>query len=219
MIAAMRILVLETSTPRGSLALFEDGDLVTNESFQAHRGHNSTIYAPLQAMLGNNPHQSGVTTILVGTGPGSYTGVRISIAIADAMALSLGAELIGLSSFLGPVGLKASDKQYAVAGDARREQWYCAAVQDAHLKTPVKPVDRECFEDRVQNVKERGRKVLTFDQTAPMDGVEITYPCATALGEWWFREKDRYQAVLPVEPMYLAAPFITKSKKRASNKR
>ena len=75
-------LVLETSTPKGSLALFDGRQLLKRRGFDALRGHNSKIYGPLGELL-NATEGRSLDRLVVGTGPGSYTGVRIAIAIAN----------------------------------------------------------------------------------------------------------------------------------------
>src|SRR5690349_3926881 len=75
----MEILAIESSAPRGSLALWRDGRLVEVQEFQSERAHNSVLFAPLNAVL----HQSEALDLIVcGTGPGSYSGVRVGIAAA-----------------------------------------------------------------------------------------------------------------------------------------
>ena len=78
----MLTLALETSTSQGSLALFDGEALLESYHFQALRGHNSKIYRPLESML-DVLGDRRLDRLVVGTGPGSYTGVRIAIAIAD----------------------------------------------------------------------------------------------------------------------------------------
>src|SRR6188508_260420 len=75
----MEILAVESSAPRGSLALWRDGRLVDVREFQSERAHNSVLFTPLDAVL---RQAEALTLIVCGTGPGSYSGVRIGIAAA-----------------------------------------------------------------------------------------------------------------------------------------
>ena len=87
----MTILAIETSTNVGSIAVLRDGDCVFSKTFTSERSHNSQIFAPLGEAL-------EITTpglIAVGTGPGSYTGARIGIAVGIGIFLSINAKLIG----------------------------------------------------------------------------------------------------------------------------
>ena len=206
-------IAIETSTPRGSLALFHESSLVELRVFQAHRGHNSKIFQPLEDLLSLLPNRKHLTQVVVGTGPGSYTGVRISIAIAQALALSNEATLIGLSSFLAPHG--ESSSHYHIVGDARRGKWYRAMVYDGALSESIILEDRELWESHIADALKQGVPVRAFEDQAPMLGVEIDYPCASALGRQALSKplsanESRYTSV---EPIYLSAPFITKAKK------
>ncbi|MGY8686639.1 MAG: tRNA (adenosine(37)-N6)-threonylcarbamoyltransferase complex dimerization subunit type 1 TsaB, partial [Verrucomicrobiales bacterium] len=150
----MLTLALETSTPQGSLALFEGDSLVEERTFQAVRGHNSKIFASLRDLLelleGKN-----LTRVVVGTGPGSYAGVRISISIADALALSHDAALIGCSSLIAAEGVSETERCWLV-GDARRHTWYRAEIQDGKLSGPIIVEDREAWERAVCQALEEG---------------------------------------------------------------
>ena len=74
------VLAIETSTPLGSIAVVEQsGNVLFSESFESNRSHNSMLFAPLQRALGTF---SEIDAVIVGTGPGSYTGVRIGISAA-----------------------------------------------------------------------------------------------------------------------------------------
>ena len=70
----MEILAIESSTSRGSLALWRDGRLVAVEEFQSERAHNSVLFGPLEAVL---RQAEALDLIVCGTGPGSYSGVRV----------------------------------------------------------------------------------------------------------------------------------------------
>src|SRR4051812_34509211 len=91
----MTILALETSTSRGSVALWRDGALVLEEVFTADRSHSSALFPILQRARALAPQ---IDVIAVGLGPGSYAGVRIAISAAMGLAMADGARLLGLAS-------------------------------------------------------------------------------------------------------------------------
>ena len=72
------ILSIDTSTSEGKVALLVDNSVLYENSFTSERSHNSQIFNPLEAAL--NLCERKPSLIVVGTGPGSYTGVRIGIA-------------------------------------------------------------------------------------------------------------------------------------------
>jgi tRNA threonylcarbamoyladenosine biosynthesis protein TsaB len=202
----MEILAFETSSPRGSLALWRDGAIVAGEEFHSERSHNSVLFAPLARMLRLT---GDLRCIVCGTGPGSYTGVRVGIAAAIGISLAKKAPLIGLPSVLG---LEAP--RYAVCGDARRGAWWWAEVDDGALTTPPAVAT---LEETAARARAWEGAIFTADAASPpfcealpaAPGAAILAARAAALSD---AEIARL-AAMSVEPLYLTAPFITLSKK------
>ncbi len=93
----MWVLGIETAGDRGSVALWHESGEVYEFSFPARRRHAERLAPAVQGLLA----QSGVTgselgLIAVDVGPGSFTGVRIGVAFAKAMAQALGLPLVGV---------------------------------------------------------------------------------------------------------------------------
>jgi tRNA threonylcarbamoyladenosine biosynthesis protein TsaB len=202
----MDILAIESSSTRGSLALWREGRIVAEEEFRSDRAHNSVLFVPLERIL----KQAGTLRCIVcGTGPGSYTGVRVGIAAAIGISLAKKAPLIGLPSVLA-----LEDGNYAVCGDARRGSWWWAEVTGGRLS--VLP-SAASLEEVTQSARAWPGSILTVDDASPpfCQAVPAT-PCARILASLAAVMPDEEIARLAaqsVEPVYLAAPFITVSKK------
>ena len=106
----------------------------------------------------------GVGRIVVGTGPGSFAGIRSAIAFAQGFALGRKCEVLGLPSPCAVAaqvyaGAKGGEFPLAVVGDARRGKFWIALFDGMKLACPVFQVERDTLELRVPN----GAKVTTPD--------------------------------------------------------
>ena len=97
------ILAFDTSTPACTVALFAaDGSLYASRDEVIGRGHAERLVPLIAEMLdGHMPSQ-----LLVGVGPGSFTGLRIAIAAAQGLAIGWDVPLHGMSS-LALLAIKA----------------------------------------------------------------------------------------------------------------
>src|SRR6478752_5854722 len=92
-------LVLETSTPRASLAAVESDGRLTQREFTSDRSHNAVLFSPLQELLGTRK-TAEIGLVLVGSGPGSYSGTRVGIAAAQGVAIASGCPAVAVPSIL-----------------------------------------------------------------------------------------------------------------------
>lgn len=87
----MRMLAIETATEACSVALFEGDDLLDHRHEVLGRGHAERL-VPMIATL---PDKGRAPRIRVSLGPGSFTGVRIGIAVARALGIAWASEVLG----------------------------------------------------------------------------------------------------------------------------
>lgn len=114
-----RTLVLDCATEACSVALFEGGTCIAGEMRMLGRGHAEAL-VPMIAAL---PHRGKAGRIAVSLGPGSFTGVRVGLAAARALALAWQAEILGFPT----LALVA-----AMAGEAEGEQPLAVAMTGGH---------------------------------------------------------------------------------------
>lgn len=86
--------MIDTATEACSVALFEENALIAQEHLVVGRGHAERLLP----MIGRLPDKGEANRIAVDVGPGSFTGVRIGIAAARALAFAWEASLAGYSA-------------------------------------------------------------------------------------------------------------------------
>jgi tRNA threonylcarbamoyl adenosine modification protein YeaZ len=97
--ARVRILGIETSSSRGSVALVEGRHRVALATHSRENAHGESIQPLIERALAEAGWQaSALDRISVGIGPGSFTGLRVGVALAKGIAEGLERPLIGVSS-------------------------------------------------------------------------------------------------------------------------
>jgi tRNA threonylcarbamoyladenosine biosynthesis protein TsaB len=91
----MRRLVIDTSGVACSIAIIEDGTLLAERHETLGRGHAERLIPWIAAL----PDGGRAGEIVVGCGPGSFTGVRIGIAAARGLGFGWGVPVRGIPSF------------------------------------------------------------------------------------------------------------------------
>lgn len=102
----MRTLVIDTATQALSVALLEDGDAIGHFHEIVGRGHAEALVPVIAAL----PDGGRADAIAMDLGPGSFTGVRIGIAAAKALALAWSLPLHGYCA-LSLIAAKAAQGQ------------------------------------------------------------------------------------------------------------
>jgi tRNA threonylcarbamoyladenosine biosynthesis protein TsaB len=106
------ILAFDTSSAACTAALFDGaGACIARKDEIIGRGHSERLVPMLDELLDGRRAE----TILVGVGPGSFTGIRVGIAAAHGLAIGWDAELSGMSSLALLAAGAHSNGEIAVA--------------------------------------------------------------------------------------------------------
>lgn len=128
----MLMLAFETSGPTASVALLKEGRILAEQALHHTRTHSETVMPMAEHLLSLMEHEpKDLDAVAVNVGPGSFTGVRIGVASANAMAQALGIPVVGVNSlrvlyenaciYPGPV---------CAMLDARNESVYAAVFSE-----------------------------------------------------------------------------------------
>jgi tRNA threonylcarbamoyladenosine biosynthesis protein TsaB len=130
------ILALETSSRIGSIALALGPKLLAQTTFTAPMRHSAEIFGAITALMDRfdlNPKQ--LHHIYVSIGPGSFTGLRISVTIAKAMHIANPVRIVPVDT-LDVIAANAHSEdqthpidRIATILDAKRNQFYIAAYK------------------------------------------------------------------------------------------
>lgn len=170
------ILAFDTSTAACTAALLEpDGTVVASRDEVIGRGHAERLVPMIDEMLdGHVPSR-----ILVGVGPGSFTGLRVGIAAAHGMAIGWRVPLAGMNS----LALLAAT---APAGEGK----IAAAMSGGHGELFVQTFDRK-------KLSAIG-PVLTL--TPPAAAMKVDAPLVVGTGAEALLEARHFGEALPLLP-------------------
>jgi len=201
----MKILALELSSARGSIALLDNDELKFDREWLNDRKNSGPCFEHLTEVK----KQFGKPdAIIVGLGPGSYAGTRIAISAAIGLQVASRARLIGYPSICA---IECDAPEYCVIGDARRNSFFHARVCDNSLAEG--PTLMSADELREKSAKlDQKMTIFTTEKLPQFERAELRYPAAKMLTKLATDAKRRF-AETPLKPMYLREPHITIPKK------
>ncbi len=89
------ILALRSDKPEAELYLFDDSKKIAEIKWEAHRELADTLLSKIKEILvNNNITDNEITGIIMHTGEGSFTGLRIGTTVANAISYSLGVPIV-----------------------------------------------------------------------------------------------------------------------------
>ena len=230
------ILALEASASQLSIALMRDGHLLATRQHLAAHGHAVGI-VPLTI---ETLHEAGetfdaITHVAAGCGPGSFTGIRVTLAAAKGFCMAHQAVGVGISGLQALAGAASDAEPHATSAcltlaDTRRGTLY-AQIFDGDAQ-PLGDI----FESSVANVPRlidgdllasgltiSGLRIVGAERAAVADalntaGVSTTLPpvedmpTASMIAHLAAAQIKRGE-ITPLEPLYLADPRLGPQKK------
>jgi tRNA threonylcarbamoyladenosine biosynthesis protein TsaB len=185
----VKSLLIENSTNLGTVVMAGEGRTV--------RLREITKAGMLAAAIHELFLESGPPDeIVVGLGPGSYTGTRVAVAIAIGLKMGLGCPAFGCPSVLA-----YDAATYHVVGDARLGSVFLASVEEHRLVRAPELILVEEFHLLLPEL--RRRPVFAV---GPISGVDL--PIVRPRAEHLLPRRDWFQTAL--EPLYLKEPHITR---------
>jgi tRNA threonylcarbamoyl adenosine modification protein YeaZ len=209
------LLALDTATPVVTVALHDGSRLVGSSDAEAGPRHGELLAPAIEGLLdraGASPRQ--LSEIVVGIGPGPYTGLRVGVVTARTLGAVLDVPVHGVVTLdtlaLAQTGLRASGLPFVAATDARRREVYWARYAGTRrLEGPF--VDRPAaVAERLDGAPVVGRGARLYAEVlSPVEGPDD--PSAAVLAE------ARMAGVVALEapqPWYLRRPDVSEPRPR-----
>ena len=121
------ILALETATMCGSIAIVAEDKCLAEFSLQTKETHSRRLLAGLDWLFGEaSLDWPDIDAIAVSLGPGSFTGLRISLSTAKGLVLASGKKMLGVGTLDGLAAQMFGARQLICPVlDARKNEIYC----------------------------------------------------------------------------------------------
>ena len=116
-----KVLAIDTSTSRTCVAIIDGDEVLYNAHRDGATAHGASLPQLVQEALAVSP----VDEVVVGMGPGPFTGLRVGIAFAHTFALAREIPVRGVCS-LDAIADQVSDQDFIITVDARRKEVYWA---------------------------------------------------------------------------------------------
>jgi tRNA threonylcarbamoyladenosine biosynthesis protein TsaB len=203
--SVMKILGLELSSARGSLAALSSDDEPVVREWPNDRKHSGLFFENLQSVI---EEFGAPAEIIVGLGPGSYAGVRIAIAAAMGLQTASSARLLGFPSICT---IETGARDYGVIGDARRQSFFFARIRHRNLVEGPVLLSKADLREKL-NKLEASMPIFSCEELPQFSRAALRYPSASVLARLAQRA-DHGFSMPPLEPIYLREPHITIPKK------
>ncbi len=210
----MMILALDFSSPQRSVAVFqmENAAMIAEVVETGVRGTNA--FGMIEQALANvKIEREQIGVLAVGLGPGSYTGIRAAISLAQGWQLARGAKLLGVSSTEAIASQARAEKivgRVNVVVDAQRNEFYLATyeiVPDGWRE--ITPLEILSLKEVQSRATESGI-IIGPEATKWFPNGRIIFPRATALAELAARRSD-FTPGEKLEPIYLRQTNFVKA--------
>ena len=195
----MTLLGFDLSTRCGTIALVKGGRVLCARDWPNDRRNSAPFFAALDEIIREH---GAPEAILVGLGPGSYTGTRIAISAAIGLQATTGAALTGLSSLSGI----SEENEYIVIGDAKRASFFFATISGGLFAAEAELLSQNEMKERISSITTI--PIYTSDELPQFTGVQLRFPSARLL----CLRAERFPQDLaraPLAPIYLREPHIT----------
>lgn len=205
-------LALETSSSVGSIALGREDELVATAQVPQHRRHNLELMPAIARLCDEHGVKpADLTEAYVSIGPGSFTGLRIGIATAKMLAMTVGVKLVAVPTLDVLVRQAPRDASpVAAALNLKRDTMWSAvyAWRDERWSRVVEPALRT-----IGQILETTPAAILGDPLPPLPGVKVLPPglAVPRSEDLWRLGRDaarrgEFTEAMALSPLYAREP-------------
>ncbi len=138
----MRILAIETSTRAASVAVIFDGKILAESLRESPQSFSETLMPQVEEVIKISGAFENLDAVAVSIGPGSFTGLRIGLATAKALAYAWEIKIIGVPT-LQALSYNFPNAKVLPMIDAQKNRAYCQLFENflPLSDLEVKPID------------------------------------------------------------------------------
>lgn len=208
----MIVLGIDSSTDKLAVGLADGGKVLSELLLESSREHASHVIGLIDEVLNDASTAKGdISGVAVAIGPGSFTGLRIGMAVAKGLAVALKIPLIGVSTFevIARRLLGEYDEFYLTAPVRRGESYLCLVRDGIDIRKSITLADNEKLAEAVGSIPAGavGRPPDGWEDIVPnkipADRLTVSGGELAVLGSE-FLAAGRRDDVADLEPLYIA---------------
>ena len=193
-------LAIDTSSSVGSVALGNAQVIVQSIELRGPRRHSAALF-PALTRLG--VPRLKLNRIIVGLGPGSFSGIRVALAAAQGLALVQNIPVVGICSAYSVAQQHAKVTRLGVFADAKRREAFVTVFKNGEL-------ERDTYLIPFSEIAEKASKFTLAVSAEPLAG--IPERCQPRAQDFLGLPENcpGWVTRLPLEPIYLRGPVAAK---------
>ncbi len=213
----MLILAVDTSTEYCSVALLKDEELLQEINDKTPYSHNKKLFKNIDSILRSNKIEiKDINLLAIGSGPGSFTGLRVGMSAMKGISLATKIKLLPVRSIdaVGLAGLEQfQDDKITVLLDGKQKDMFKADYELSNgdfkiiLDIAIKSYDE------LQELGNRSLGNISKNIIKIKDYYDEFFPRAYYIGKIAYKNRDEKVKDLEIEPQYYKDFKINKSKK------
>lgn len=211
----MKILAVEFSSDVRTIAIVQAGDGAAPALLS--RVTEGSARRPLglvsDSLVAARCEREDIDVIAIGLGPGSYTGIRGAIALAQGWQLGRGVRLLGISSVKCLAAQAADEKIFGpitIVIDAQRNEYYLARYDIEPGKWREIEALRLASAAEIEQLQNTGQRLMGPNVSQHFSSASDIYPDAATLGRLASARQD-YVGGENLEPIYLREVSFVKA--------